>query len=95
MESDSGMARFSVLGFKPVVTLKAHVNVLEIEKDGEKEEIDVENPFDEIKKVTSSSNGKKGFRGGLVGYVSYESVRHFEPVAIRKVFIQILNSDYS
>jgi anthranilate synthase component 1 len=86
MESDSGMARFSVLGFKPVVTLKAHVNVLEIEKDGEKEEIDVENPFDEIKKVTSSSNGKKGFRGGLVGYVSYESVRHFEPVAIKEGF---------
>jgi len=84
MESDSGMARFSVLGFKPVATLKAYGNVLEIEKDGEKEVFDVRNPFDEIKKITSSSNGKKGFRGGLVGYVSYESVRHFEPVEIKE-----------
>ncbi len=84
MESDNGMARFSVLGFKPTATLKAHGNVLEIEKDGEKEEIDTNNPFDEIKKLTSSSNGKKGFRGGLVGYVSYESVRHFEPVEINE-----------
>jgi len=84
MESDSGMARFSVLGFKPVATLKAQDNILEIEKDGDKQEIDVENPFDEIKKIISSSNGKKGFRGGLVGYVSYESVRHFEPIEIKE-----------
>ncbi len=83
MESDSGMARFSVLGFKPVATLKAKGNILEIEKDGDKQEIDVENPFDEIKKIISSGNGKKGFRGGLVGYVSYESVRHFEPIEIK------------
>ena len=86
MESDSGMARFSVLGFKPVLTLKAQGNVLKIEKDGEKEVFDVRNPFDEIKKITSSSNGKKGFRGGLVGYVSYESVRHFEPIEIKEGF---------
>ncbi len=84
MESDSGMARFSVLGFKPVATLKAQGNILEIEKDGDKHEIDVENPFDEIKKIISSGNGKKGFRGGLVGYVSYESVRHFEPIEIKE-----------
>jgi anthranilate synthase component 1 len=84
MESDSGMARFSVLGFKPVATLKAQGNILEIVKDGEKQEIDVENPFDEIKKIISSNNGKKGFRGGLVGYVSYESVRHFELIEIKE-----------
>jgi anthranilate synthase component 1 len=84
MESDNGMARFSVLGFKPVATLKAQDNILEIEKDCEKQEINVENPFDEIKKIISSNNGKKGFRGGLVGYVSYESVRHFEPIEIKE-----------
>lgn len=84
MESDSGLARFSVLGFEPVATLKAYDNVLEIEKNGTKEEFDVENPFKEIKNLTSSANGKKGFRGGLVGYVSYEAVRHFEPVNVQK-----------
>ncbi|AEG17628.1 anthranilate synthase component I [Methanobacterium paludis] len=84
MESDSGLARFSVLGFKPVATLKAYQNVLEIEKDGEKQEIEIKNPFDEIRKLTSTSNEKKGFNGGLVGYVSYESVRHFEPIDLKE-----------
>ncbi len=84
MESDSGMARFSVLGFKPIATLKAQGNILEIEKNGDKQEIHVENPFDEIKKIISPSNEKNGFRGGLVGYVSYESVRHFEPIEIKE-----------
>lgn len=84
MESDSGLARFSVLGFKPIAKLKAHDNVLLIEKDGEKEEIDVENPFHEIKKIVSSDSGKKGFRGGLVGYISYEAVKHFEPLKLQK-----------
>jgi anthranilate synthase component I len=84
MESDSGLARFSVLGFKPIATLKAYDNVLLIEKNGEKEEIEVENPFHEIKKIASSSNGKKGFRGGLVGYISYEAVKHFEPLKLQK-----------
>lgn len=50
MESDSGMARFSVLGFKPAAKIKAHHNVLEVDRNGEKEEYDVENPFEEIKK---------------------------------------------
>lgn len=84
MESDSGLARYSVLGFKPAAILKAHENVMEIEKDDEKQEIEVKDPFDEIKKITSINNGKKGFRGGLVGYVSYESVRHFEPIKLQR-----------
>lgn len=84
MESDSGLARYSVLGFEPTAKIKAYGNMLEIEKNGEKTEYDVENPFDEIKKLTTSSYQKKGFRGGLVGYVSYEAVKHFEPVQIQE-----------
>ena len=53
------MARFSVLGFKSVATLKAQGNILEIEKDGDKHQIDIENPFDEIKKIISSIMEKK------------------------------------
>lgn len=41
MESDSGLSRYSVLGFKPAAVLKAYENVLEVEKDGEKQEIEV------------------------------------------------------
>jgi len=84
MESDSGMARFSVLGFQPSAIIKAHDNVLEIERNGTKEGYYVENPFDEIKKLISTSNGRKGFSGGLVGYVSYEAVKYFEPVEMAR-----------
>ena len=45
MESDSGLARYSVLGFKPAAIIKARGNILEIEKDGIKEEIKTQNPF--------------------------------------------------
>ena len=83
MESDSGLARFSVLGFEPEAIIRAKDNLLEIEKDGQKEEIEVKNPFDEIRKLTSTASGKKGFRGGLVGYVSYEAARHFQPIQLR------------
>jgi anthranilate synthase component I len=83
MESDGGLARFSVLGFKPTAILRAKGNMLEIEQEGQIEEIDVKNPFDEIRKLTSSASGKKGFRGGLVGYVSYEAARHFQPIQLQ------------
>lgn len=84
MESDNGMARFSVLGFQPSAIIKAHDNILEIEKNNEKISYYVENPFDEIKKLISTSTGRKGFSGGLVGYVSYEAVKYFEPVEVAK-----------
>ena len=84
MESDSGLARFSVLGFKPSAILRAKGNILEIEKDGQIDEIEIENPFDEIRKLTSNATGKKGFRGGLVGYVSYEAARHFQPIKLQQ-----------
>ena len=83
MESDSGLARLSVLGFKPAAILRAYGNILMVEKDGVQEEIETENPFEELKKLTSKSNGIKGFRGGLVGYISYESVRHFENIDVQ------------
>ncbi len=82
MESDSGLARYSVLGFKPVATLKAHNGILEVKKEDETEEIETPNPFNEIKSIIGNGSTEKGFRGGLVGYVSYESVRYFESVPL-------------
>jgi len=78
MESDSGLARFSVLGFKPAAILKARGNILEIEKEGIKEEIKTENPFDYIRKFKINNVNEKGFNAGLVGYVSYEAAGYFE-----------------
>ncbi len=80
MESDSGLSRLSVIGFNPVATLKARGNILKIERNGIQEEIETENPFHEIKKLTSNHFNKKGFVGGLLGYVSYEAARYFEDI---------------
>ena len=83
MESDSGLARYSVLGFKPSATLKAQNGILEIKKEDEIEEIETPNPFNEIKSLIGNGSSEKGFRGGLVGYVSYESARYFEPIPMQ------------
>jgi len=84
MESDSGLARYSVLGFDPVATLKAHNGILEIKKDNTTEEIETPNPFMEIKSLIGNGSSSKGFQGGLVGYVSYEAVQYFEPVQVQE-----------
>ncbi len=84
MESDSGLARYSVLGFNPVATLKAHHGILEIIKEDGTEEIETPNPFNQIKDLIGNGSNKKGFQGGLVGYVSYEAVKYFEPVPVQE-----------
>ena len=83
MESDSGLARYSVLGFNPIATLKAQNGILKIKKEDETVEIETSNPFNEIKSIIGNGSNEKGFRGGLVGYVSYESVRYFEPIQMQ------------
>jgi anthranilate synthase component 1 len=83
MESDSGLSRYSMLGFKPSLILRAFGNILQIDEDDQIREIDVNNPFDIIKDLNGQFNGEKGFQGGLVGYVSYEASRHFEPVNLK------------
>lgn len=83
MESDTGLARYSFLGFEPIATLKARNNILEIDNEGSKEEIETKNPFNEIKSLINTKNGKKGFSGGLVGYVSYEALKYFEKIKLK------------
>jgi anthranilate synthase component 1 len=83
MESDSGLSRYSVLGFEPTLNIQAQDNVLKIEKEGSIEEIDTPNPFEQIKSLTKKGNGRKGFCGGLVGYVSYQAARYFEPLDLK------------
>jgi anthranilate synthase component 1 len=80
MESDSGLSRYSFLGFDPFLTLTARDDFLEVAKKDSTQEIDTENPFNEIRTLISRGNNKKGFCGGLVGYVSYQAARFFEPV---------------
>jgi anthranilate synthase component 1 len=81
MESDGGLSRYSMIGFKPLLILRAFGNILQIDEGGQIREIQVANPFELIKDLNGKKLSKqKGFQGGLVGYVSYEAYRHFESI---------------
>lgn len=84
MESDSGLARFSIVGFDPVAKIKAHDNVVTITTDDEIVEYTCENPFLDLKELINHDFNAKGFRGGLLGYVSYESIKYIEEVPTNK-----------
>ena len=75
METDSGLARFSIVGFNPIAKIKAHDNLVTVTTDDEVVEYECENPFLDLKQLTNYDFPAKGFYGGLLGYVSYESIK--------------------
>ncbi|MBC7117847.1 MAG: anthranilate synthase component I [Methanobacteriaceae archaeon] len=83
MESDTGLARYSFIGFNPILIIRAKSNILEIETKDNTEKIHTKNPFDIIKNFLKEKNKSKGFAGGLVGYISYESARFFDKIPIK------------
>ncbi|OED30520.1 anthranilate synthase component I family protein [Methanosphaera sp. WGK6] len=84
MESDSGLARYSIIGFNPVAKIKAHDHKVTITTDTETIEYEAENPLLDIKTLINNDFEQEGFRGGLLGYVSYESIKYFEEVPTHK-----------
>lgn len=80
MESDSGLARYSIIGFNPIAKIKAHNNKVTITTDTDTITYQTENPLYDFKELINNNFKQKGFRGGLVGYVSYESIKYFENV---------------
>lgn len=84
MESDSGLARYSIIGFNPVAKIKAHDHNVTITTDTYTFEYTSDNPLLDIKTLIKNDFKEKGFRGGLLGYVSYESIKYFENVPTHK-----------
>ncbi|HIH61496.1 MAG TPA: anthranilate synthase component I [Methanobacteriales archaeon] len=84
MESDTGLSRYSFIGFDPILTIRAKSNILEIETKDNKEKIRAKNPFNIIRNFLKEKNNFKGFAGGLVGYISYESARFLDKIPIKK-----------
>lgn len=80
MESDSGLARFSIIGFNPVAKIMAHDNKVTITTDTKTIEYESENPLLDLKELINNDFEQQGFRGGLLGYVSYETIKYFENV---------------
>lgn len=83
-ESDSGLARYSIIGFNPVAKIKAHDHNVTITTDTYTFEYTSDNPLLDIKTLIKNDFKEEGFRGGLLGYVSYESIKYFENVPTHK-----------
>lgn len=84
MESDNGLARYSIIGFNPVAKIKAHDHNVTITTDTYTFEYTSDNPLLDIKTLIKNDFKEEGFRGGLLGYVSYESIKYFENVPTHK-----------
>lgn len=80
MESDNGLARYSIIGFNPIAKIIAHNNKVTIITDTDTTEYETENPLLDLKELINNDFKQEGFRGGLLGYVSYESIKYFENV---------------
>lgn len=80
MESDSGLARYSIVGFNPIAKIKVHDHKVTIITDTQTTEYEAENPLLDLKTLINNDFEQEGFRGGLLGYVSYESIKYFEDV---------------
>ncbi len=80
MENDTGLARYSIIGFNPVAKIKAHDYKITIRTDEKTYEFDSENPLLDLKPLIHNDFEEEGFRGGLLGYVSYESIKYIEDI---------------
>ena len=80
MESDTGLARYSFIGFEPRMIIRARSGFIEVEHEGSREEFDTENPFEFLRQFTRPTGKSRGFCGGLVGYISYQAARFFDRI---------------
>jgi len=84
MESDNGLARYSIIGFNPIAKIFAKDNKVTITTDTETISYTSENPLLDLKNFINKDFKEAGFRGGLLGYVSFESIKYFEKVPTNK-----------
>ncbi|MEM2839628.1 MAG: anthranilate synthase component I family protein [Thermoplasmata archaeon] len=81
VEGSKKTARYSFIGFDPILTFKSRENLIEI--DGKISKVD--NPYLSLRQFFRSIKVGKSelapFSGGIVGYVGYGMTRHFDNIA--------------
>lgn len=83
IEGGEKWARYTFLGSNPSVIIRSKGNIVEVVRNGEIERQMVEDPLDFLRSHLAlhrpvEIEGLPRFFGGAVGYVGYDSVRHFE-----------------
>ncbi len=82
VEGGEKLARYSFIGFDPIVTMKCRQGELTVEGESDIK-IKSDNPFDAVKemleeyKIPDLPNMPR-FYGGAVGYLGYDLIRHLE-----------------
>lgn len=84
IEGGEKWARYSFLGFNPIIHVTCKNKKVTIE-NGETKEIHTDKPFDVLRELLKQYKAPKlkgmpPFTGGLVGYFSYEMIGYAEPV---------------
>lgn len=84
LEGPRKVARYSFIGVEPISIFKSREGIVEI--DGEPHE--TENPYEALRSHFRSfgcgASDIVPFSGGMVGYVGYGMVRHFENIPLKK-----------
>jgi len=89
VEGGEKWARYSFLGSRPAKVIKGRGNTLEVTEGQRSSQVfKTDDPLGWIKKEISAYRpvevkGLPRFFGGLVGYIGYDMVRFFEPIAQR------------
>ena len=78
VRGDLRLSRYSFLGFSPESLIEIKDNTARI--NGRKEQI--KNPFELLEKYAKkyTCESQFPFTGGLVGYISYDSIRYIEKI---------------
>ncbi len=79
-------ARYSFMGIEPLATFKSKGTHVSVEAGAERQEYDVEDPVRFLETQLAAFRparvqGLPRFFGGAVGYLAYETVSFFEPIA--------------
>ncbi|MDX1441936.1 MAG: chorismate-binding protein [Nitrosopumilaceae archaeon] len=76
------LAETSVMGFDPKIIVKGYSNKVEVfQKGKDKQTIETQNPFAELKKLLKKSpNQEYRYLGGAVGVVNYDAIRLVENI---------------
>lgn len=80
LEKDNKLSRYSIIGFDPIAVITAHNNNVTIKLNDDTIEYESTNPFIDLKELINNDMNRSGFCGGLIGYISYESIKYFEDV---------------
>lgn len=71
----SSLSRYSIVGFDPAHIISARGKKLFFDS----QEYEVENPYFALREIVPQNAFSKFYAGGLIGFISYESVNYFEP----------------